>query len=1002
MELGVTESGKDKSVSTFAVEGLTCASCVGTVEGALKQLTGVEKVQVALVTERAEVTYDPSVLQMKDILNAIEDPGYGAEHLSTKNIAAPKAVAKLLPAAQQTTSTFAIEGLTCASCVSSCEGALNKLAGIKKVQIALVTERGEVTYDAGVLPMQDIMSAIEDIGYGAQHVGTVIEAVKQRAADKAVSVVTIEGMTCSSCSSSVEGALNKLEGVEKAQVALVTERAEVTYDPSVVTLQDVMGAIEDIGYGAEHVSTEAIKQAGGGGPQLSVATFSIEGMTCAACVGTVEGVLNGHGGVEKAQVALLTEKAEVTFDAAQTDAGAIADSIEAVGFGAQHLGTQVLAMDDDDQDREETRKMWAVYDVKALVDGRDQGSETARDYLMAQRGRGVVKVYFEEGEGAYKQGFRVVVEYEVQLSGDMGAAAAAAGAAAAAVAAQAEGSTSADSAEAAAQAAHEAATEAAGGIVGIGVRDMLEMLQAVLPQASIGFVGGGQGWGCCLTPGGGVPGGDDAVNGQTSNDRRLLRTIRKQRRDLLLAAMLTLPIFLVTMIGSLSADLPWLRQGPHKAVVQWLLSTGVQFAPGCGLKFYKETWAGLRHRNFGMSFLVCMGTSAAYGFAVFAAVQYLVIWNANAGTPGWSLADEQPLIVHMCEHGPDNFLTSAMLITFISGGKYLEIVAKGRTSSALSKLAQLQAKTAVLLERVPIISADVREQMAAETNVGRRSSFLVPSKNTPPITPAAAAGPAISPAQRRASTVSAAQRRALEAKTDAAKYHVKDATARDSFPQAELDAFKLLFQQIDEDNSGEIEEGELENLMAACGETQMTGRRLSDMMAAIDLDQSGTVCFSEFVRMMYDVREGRHAQFGAALGRAVATHQGKADRHFMQVIERVIPVELVQLGDELKVVRGGAVPADGYLLSGTAQIDESMLTGESVPQRKAAGDQLMCATTMTEGLCTMRVTGIGADTALAQIVSLVSAAQVRQRGSPPLPPCPILTTTTTTTTNNTL
>jgi Cu+-exporting ATPase len=161
------------------------------------------------------------------------------------------------------------------------------------------------------------------------------------AAEKSMTVLSIEGMTCASCVTTVEGALNRLTGVEKSQVALLTERAEVTYDPAVVPMADVISAIENVGFGAEHVSTEAIKQVGGGDPQLAIATFSIEGMTCAACVTTVEGALKGQPGVHTAQVALLTEKAEVAFAVSLTDAAKLADAIEAVGFGAQHVGTQV-------------------------------------------------------------------------------------------------------------------------------------------------------------------------------------------------------------------------------------------------------------------------------------------------------------------------------------------------------------------------------------------------------------------------------------------------------------------------------------------------------------------------------------------------------------------------------------------------------------------------------------------------------------------------------------
>jgi hypothetical protein len=92
---------------------------------------------------------------------------------------------------------------------------------------------------------------------------------------------------------------------------------------------------------------------------------------------------------------------------------------------------------------------------------------------------------------------------------------------------------------------------------------------------------------------------------------------------------------------------------------------------------------------------------------------------------------------------------------------------------------------------------------------------------------------------------------------------------RNYFTAQELEGYKVLFAQVDEDNSGAIDEQELGSLMMACRESKVKGSRLKAMFEAVDIDQSGTLCFNEFVRMMYDLREGRHNAFGAVLGRAV-------------------------------------------------------------------------------------------------------------------------------------
>jgi Cu+-exporting ATPase len=88
-----------------------------------------------------------------------------------------------------------------------------------------------------------------------------------------------------------------------------------------------------------------------------------------------------------------------------------------------------------------------------------------------------------------------------------------------------------------------------------------------------------------------------------------------------------------------------------------------------------------------------------------------------------------------------------------------------------------------------------------------------------------------------------------------------------------------------------------------------------------------------------------------------------------------VPVSQVRLGDIVRIRPGDKVPVDGVVVAGQSVIDESMLTGESRPVSKAAGDTVIGATMNTTGSLTFRVTRIGADTVLAQIVQLVRQAQ---------------------------
>ncbi len=91
--------------------------------------------------------------------------------------------------------------------------------------------------------------------------------------------------------------------------------------------------------------------------------------------------------------------------------------------------------------------------------------------------------------------------------------------------------------------------------------------------------------------------------------------------------------------------------------------------------------------------------------------------------------------------------------------------------------------------------------------------------------------------------------------------------------------------------------------------------------------------------------------------------------------ETDIPLAQVHVGDRLRVLPGQKVPVDGVVLEGRSSIDESMVTGESIPVEKQADDKVIGGTVNTTGGLVMRAERVGADTLLARIVQMVSQAQ---------------------------
>jgi Cu+-exporting ATPase len=124
-------------------------------------------------------------------------------------------------------------------------------------------------------------------------------------------------------------------------------------------------------------------------------------------------------------------------------------------------------------------------------------------------------------------------------------------------------------------------------------------------------------------------------------------------------------------------------------------------------------------------------------------------------------------------------------------------------------------------------------------------------------------------------------------------------------------------------------------------------------------------------KTMETVSKGRTSQaikklMGLAPKTAIVVHDG---------VEAEIPIAEVEVGDLVRVRPGGKVPVDGEVVDGYTSVDESMLTGESIPVEKKAGDLVTGASINKNGSITFRATRVGADTALAQIIKLVEQAQ---------------------------
>ena len=126
-----------------------------------------------------------------------------------------------------------IQGMHCASCVSTIEEALAAVPGVRQAVVNLAAERGTIHFDPAAVGPAALVKAIAETGYTPR-------------VEKAT--IPIGGISCASCVATIEGALHETPGVLSASVNLATNAATVEFLPATATIQDLRRAIRDVGY----------------------------------------------------------------------------------------------------------------------------------------------------------------------------------------------------------------------------------------------------------------------------------------------------------------------------------------------------------------------------------------------------------------------------------------------------------------------------------------------------------------------------------------------------------------------------------------------------------------------------------------------------------------------------------------------------------------------------------------------------------------------------------
>lgn len=362
--------------STISISGMTCQSCVKSIEGRISSLKGIVSIKVSLEQGNAIVKYVPSVISLPQVCCQIEDMGFEASIAEGKADSWPL---RSLPALEAVVK-LRVEGMTCQSCVSSIEGKIGKLQGVVRVRVSLSSQEAVITYQPYLIQPQDLRDHVNDMGFEAviknkvapvslgqidigrlqstysktpstfnQNVSNS-QTLEHQGSHVVTLQLSIDGMHCKSCVRNIEENISKLPGVQNIQVSLENRTAQVQYHPSYVSPGALQKAIEALPPGNFKVSFPDGAEGSGTDNRWSTrhspvpaqrtqvqdacctVVLVIAGMTCASCVQSIEGLISQREGVQQISVSLADGTGTILYDPSVIKPEELRAAVEEMGF----------------------------------------------------------------------------------------------------------------------------------------------------------------------------------------------------------------------------------------------------------------------------------------------------------------------------------------------------------------------------------------------------------------------------------------------------------------------------------------------------------------------------------------------------------------------------------------------------------------------------------------------------------------------------------------------
>ncbi|KAF2791740.1 heavy metal translocatin [Melanomma pulvis-pyrius CBS 109.77] len=341
------------ATTTLKVDGMTCGACTSAIETGFQGVEGVGNVSISLIMGRAVVQHDPEIISTDEVKEIIEDRGFDAEVLSSD---LPTAAEDHFlsdsedegadAAAQVSTTTLSVGGMTCGACTSAVEGAFKDVAGIKSFSISLLSERAVIEHDAKTISPDQLAETIEDVGFDAKVLDTVAptSAKKTRKSQKKqktlTTTVSVEGMTCGACTSAIENGFRDVDGVYQFNISLLANRAVLVHDPAKLTEDQIVEIIEDRGFDAKVISSVdgSVQQSSNSNGMVHLKIF---GLPNAKAGEELETLLRKRPGITSVTINFNTSRVTINREPQIIGLRAVVEAVEEAGYNA-------LVADSDD------------------------------------------------------------------------------------------------------------------------------------------------------------------------------------------------------------------------------------------------------------------------------------------------------------------------------------------------------------------------------------------------------------------------------------------------------------------------------------------------------------------------------------------------------------------------------------------------------------------------------------------------------------------------------